>query len=236
MPKASRSRLPAGQGNGIPPYATQLLIILLLLLAGFLLQASGVFDVRKLLAVARVYAGQDWLPVALIVVQVLLYTFALPGSMLLWVAAPLYPPLWAAVLLVTGGTAGGISAWWFSHRLGEEWAERGGHGRVYRLVREHNHFLTLFALRVFPGFPHSLINYASGILHSRLSHFIPATILGMFIKYYLYAVVIHQAATAATVDDLLTFRVYGPLLGLSLLALTGVWIRHKLDTRANTAN
>lgn len=235
MSKVSPTRVPVAGAGGIPSYLLQPLIIILLLLAGFLLHIFGVIDTRKLLAAARIYAGQDWLPLVLIAVQVVLYTFALPGSTLLWVAAPLYPPLGASILLTTGGTLGGVSAWWFSRQLGEEWAEHGGHGRVYRLLREHNHFLTLFALRVFPGFPHSLINYAAGILRSRLAHFVPATILAMFVKYYLYAVVIHQAASAATVEDLLSFPVYGPLLGLSLLALAGVWVRHKIDIRANPA-
>jgi uncharacterized membrane protein YdjX (TVP38/TMEM64 family) len=236
MARASQSQVPAAGGGGFPSYAIQPLIIIVLLLAGFLLHISGLIDTHKFLAVARIYAGQSWLPPVLILVQVVLYTFALPGSTLLWVVAPLYPPLWASMLLTIGGTLGGASAWWFSHRLGEEWAEHGGHGRVYRLLREHNHFLTLFALRVFPGFPHSLINYAAGILRSRLTHFVPATILAMVVKSYLYAVVIHHAATAATVEDLLTFPVYGPLLGLSLLALAGVWIRHKLDSRENPAH
>ncbi|MEJ2108231.1 MAG: hypothetical protein P8X48_13060, partial [Acidiferrobacteraceae bacterium] len=75
------------------------LIVVLLLAAGFLVHVSGLLDAREALNWARGYAGSWFLVLALIGLQVILYMFALPGSFVLWVAAPLYPPAIAALVL-----------------------------------------------------------------------------------------------------------------------------------------
>ena len=79
-----------------------------------------------------------------------------------------------------------------------------------------------------PGFPHGITSYSSGILKIRLSHYIPAAALGMGIKYYIYSVAIYNAARAASINDLLDSSVYGPLILLAVLSLTGVFIQYRL--------
>ena len=215
----------------IKRYRKKLLIVTLLISVGILLEFYGLLDAEKMLQIARGYSDQWWLVVVLILLQAILFTFALAGSFFLWIAAPLYPPAMATFILVAGGTLGGIGAYWFSKRLTVEWVEKIEKSHAYKLLHKQDNFFALFALRVFPAFPHSLVNYSSGILKVKLSHFIAAAILGIGIKSYIYAEVIYSATTSASLDELMNVSTYGPLVLLSALTLVGVFIKYKLTRK-----
>ena len=210
-------------------YKKEIIIVAVLITAGILLELAGLLDAEKMLGIARQYSDQWWLVLVLILLQAVLFTFALAGSFFLWIAAPLYPPLLSTFILAAGATLGGISAYLFSRRLTDDWIVKIENSHAYRLLHKQDNFFALFALRVFPAFPHSLVNYSSGILKVKLSHFISAAILGISIKSYIYARVIYNASTSASVDDLLNVSTYGPLVLLSALTLAGVFIRYKLE-------
>ncbi|MBN4063310.1 VTT domain-containing protein [Cardiobacterium sp. AH-315-I02] len=212
-------------------YIKKLLIIALLITVGITLEVTGLLDTKTILAVAREYSQHWWLVLVLILLQAVLFTFALAGSLFLWVAAPLYPPPMATFILAAGGTLGGISAYFFSRRLADDWVLRIEKSHTYRLLHKHDNFFTLFALRVFPAFPHALVNYSSGILNVKLSHFIAAAILGISIKSYIYSDVIYNATTSASFDDLLELSTYGPLILLSAITILGVVINFKLSRK-----
>ena len=210
----------------------KLVLIGLLIGLGMLLEIAGWLDARALLEVARGYAQHWWLALILVAAQAVLFTFALAGSLFLWVAAPLYPPALATLILTAGGTLGGIGAYLFSRYLTQEWLARLHRSRAYRLLRRHDNFFALFALRVFPGFPHSLVNYSAGVLKARLSHFVAAAILGIGIKSYIYARVIDDAARRLSFDVLLDPRVIAPLVLLSAGSLALVlWQARRRDDR-----
>ncbi len=217
----------------IPGYIKKLFIVALLIITGILLEVAGLLDAENMLGIAREYVDRWWLVLILILLQMILFTFALAGSFFLWIVAPLYPPAMATFILAAGGTLGGVTAYLFSKRLTDEWIEKIEKSRTYKLLHKQNNFFTLFALRVFPGFPHSLVNYSSGILNVKLSHFIPAAILGVSIKSYMYSRVIYNASTSASFEDLLDISIYGPLVSLSVFILIGVFIKYKLSTQAN---
>ncbi|MDH5389215.1 MAG: VTT domain-containing protein [Gammaproteobacteria bacterium] len=215
----------------IKRYAKKLFIVSLLITAGILLEFYGLLDAEKMLNYARGYSDQWWLIVVLILLQAVLFTFALAGSFFLWIAAPLYPPAMATFILAAGGTLGGIGAYYFSQRLTDEWIERIENSHAYKLLHKQDNFFALFALRVFPAFPHSLVNYSSGILKVKLSHFISAAFLGIGIKSYIYAEVIYSAATTASLDALMNISTYGPLVLLSVLTLIGVFIKYRMTRK-----
>jgi uncharacterized membrane protein YdjX (TVP38/TMEM64 family) len=212
-------------------YIKKLLVVTLLITTGILLEVAGLLDAEKMLNIAREYSDSWWLVLVLILLQTILFTFALAGSFFLWVAAPLYPPAMATFILAAGGTLGGITAYLFSKRLTNEWIERIENSHTYKLLHKQDNFFTLFALRVFPAFPHSFVNYSSGILNVKLSHFIPAAILGISIKSYIYSNVIYNATTSASIDDLLDISTYGPLILLSAITFIGVFIKYKLASK-----
>lgn len=212
----------------IQRYTKKLLIIALLITTGLVLELAGLIEPEKLLAIAREYSDSWWLVIVLILLQIIMFSFALAGSIFLWIVAPLYPPVMATFILATGATLGGVGAYLFSKNLTQEWVERIENSHVYKLLHKQGNFVTLFALRVFPAFPHALVNYSSGILNIQLSHFIPATILGISIKSYIYSKIIYNATTAASLDELLDIYTFGPLILLSVIALIGVFIKYKL--------
>ena len=215
----------------IKRYAKKLFIVAALITAGILMEFYGLLDAEKMLGIARGYSDQWWLVVVLILLQAVLFTFALAGSFFLWVAAPLYPPAMASFILAAGATLGGIGAYWFSQRLTDEWIEKIENSHAYKLLHNQDNFFALFALRIFPAFPHSLVNYSSGILKVKLSHFIAAAFLGVGIKSYIYADVIYNAATNASLDQLMKPSTYGPLVLLSALTLVGVFIKYKMENK-----
>ena len=213
----------------INSHIKKLLIVTLLITVGILLEVAGLLDAQKMLTIAREYSEHWWLVLVLILLQTIMFTFALAGSFFLWIAAPLYPPAMATFILAAGGTLGGITAYFFSKRLTDDWVVKIEKSHAYKLLHKQDNFFTLFALRVFPAFPHSLVNYSSGILNVKLSHFIPAAILGISIKSYIYSNVIYNATTSESLDTLLEFSTYGPLIILSAITLMGVFIKYKLS-------
>ena len=208
------------------PYL-KLTLIGLLFVAGVTLELTGFVDVTGMLAIAREYGQHWWLIVLLILLQTLLFSFALAGSVLLWIVAPLYPPAMAAFILTIGATLGGLGAYFLSRYLSLEWRQKIENTHGYRLMHSQDNFYTLFALRVFPAFPHAIINYSAGLLTARLSHFVIAALLGISIKSYLYARVIYSASSELTFDLLLDFGVIGPLLLLSLASALAVYFNYR---------
>jgi uncharacterized membrane protein YdjX (TVP38/TMEM64 family) len=209
----------------------KLVILGALIATGIALQLAGFLNPQDIVPVARQYADHWWLMLILVLVQVVLFTFALAGSVILWAAATLYPPIVATTILALGATLGGISAYFFSARLTEDWVQRVQHSRIYKILRQEDNFFTLFAMRVMPAFPHALVNYSSGMLRIRLAFFVPAAFLGISIKSYIYAQIIYNATSTAALRQLLDISVYGPLVLLSVVTMIGVLIRNKWSHR-----
>ncbi|WP_126454507.1 TVP38/TMEM64 family protein [Sulfuriflexus mobilis] len=210
-------------------HRNKLVVLIVLIAAGITLQVFDLFNPQELISIGRDYADQWWLIAVIILLQVLLFTFALAGSQFLWVAATLYPPLTATFILAAGATLGGLSAYLFSAKLTEDWSARVQGSRVYRLLEKQDQFFTLLAMRIMPAFPHSLINYSSGILRIKWHYFIPATIIGIGAKSYVYAKVIYNATSADALTELLKFSTYGPPLLISAFIITGLIIKYRLD-------
>lgn len=210
-------------------YINKILILLLLVAAGIAMQVFDLLDPHELIRIGREYADQWWFVAVIILLQILLFTFALAGSLFLWVAATLFPPAMATFILAAGATLGGLSAYLFSAKLTEEWSDKVEASHVYRLLEKQDKFFTLLAMRIMPAFPHALINYSSGMLRIKWRYFIPTTIIGISIKSYAYAQVIYNASTSTSLTDLLDFSTYGPLLLISVFIITGLLIKYRLD-------
>ena len=211
---------------------TKLIVIGLLVTLGIGLELSGLLKSADILETARGYSEHWWLMLIIVLVQAVMFTFALAGSLFLWIAAPLYPPLIATLLLTLGSTLGGLGAYFFSRYLTHDLKKRIEASRAYRILHGNNEFLALFAMRVLPGFPHSVVNYSAGLLRARLVSFVSAAILGIAIKTYIYARVIYGASNAMSVDMLFDISIYGPLILLALLAVAGIFVSNKLSARA----
>jgi len=202
-------------------------LIALLFLAVAYLNHIGVLNMNTLLAEVRANSDSAWLILVLILVQIILYTFALGGSYALWLVAPVYTPVNATAILAIGGTLGAISAYYFSRKISDKWVQRIENSRTYQLLHEHNHFFTVFSMRVLPGFPHGLINYSAGILKCPPMHFVASSLAGFTIKFYLYSDIVYHATDAIAHKKSFDIAALSPLIILSVLSLIGVYIRHR---------
>jgi uncharacterized membrane protein YdjX (TVP38/TMEM64 family) len=213
----------------LPHYKLVILIILIAL--GIFLQLGGVIDYQQLISLARKYADHWWLPVLLVMIQTIMFTFATAGSSMVWATAVLFPPLTSTLIITTGTTLGAVSAYMFSKHLSEEWTNKVKDSKIYRLLQKEGGFLTMLSLRLMPGFPHSVINYSAGILQIRLLGFIPAAIIGTAVKTFIYSVLIYNATSPGKLTGSIDISTVWPLLALSLLILTAVFVKHLLKNK-----
>lgn len=173
--------------------------------------------------------GTVWWFLLLVMIGVaLLFTFGLPGSFGLWLMAPFNPPMLTTLLMVIASTVGALGAYRFAGHLGQDWKPSGASGKVVGVLEKRGDMLTLTAMRMLPGFPHSIINFASGVLHLPLGAFISATLLGLTIKWGIYASAIHGIADAVEGDEAITLGTVLPLFVLVGLTLLGAWAKRRL--------
>lgn len=200
--------------------------LLFLVIAGLILQYIDVLEWRQVLEWAREYIQHWWLVPVLVGLQVVFFMFALPGSMFLWVATLLYPPVSATIILVAGSSIGGLAAYMFSRTLAIPWKKRIQQNQVFHTLKDKGDFITLLALRIMPGFPQSVINYSSGILHIPVGPFLTTAIIGLTCKTYLYAHVISMAVEVEDPTELIGLDTLWPLIMLSTLFLLAGLFQH----------
>lgn len=209
----------------------KLAILISLIALGSILHLSGSIDSEQLIVLARQYSDHWWLGVLLVVIQTVLFTFAMAGSSMIWITAALFTPLTSTAIITAGTALGAISAYLFSERLSEDWTQKIKNTRVYKLLQKEGNFFTLLALRMMPGFPQSVINYSSGVLKIKFISFIPAAVFGTAIKIYVYSVLIYNATTPGTLAGSIGVSAIWPLLLLSLLILAAVFVKHCLENK-----
>lgn len=153
----------------------------------------------------------------------------LPGSIGLWLIAPFYPPLIATLMLTLSSVTGAWGAYQLAARAGDRWYPKGLTLKVMQSLEARSDLLTQCALRILPGFPHSVINFAAGLLRIPLGCYLAAAALGLSIKWAVYASAINGALEAIEEDDALQFEVILPLLALAVLLLLGGWYRRRIE-------
>ncbi len=215
--RISRARL----GRGV-------LVLLITLGIGL---ALWVGDPVRLLAWGEAVAGGPWVTAGLVLVMALMLAFALPGTLMVWLIAPFHPPLVAVGLLLIGSTTGAWGAYRVASRLARADPARERGGWLTDFLRRHSHPATQAALRVFPGFPHSMVNYAGGALGLPLGPFLLAAVLGLAVKWGVYATAIHGATDAIATGEALQPQTLLPLFALAVLLLAGSALRYWIQRR-----
>lgn len=204
------------------------LLLGLLILAGLVLASWHTRELAQFIDWGERIADLPVAIVAAVLLMAVLFTFALPGSLMLWVIAPFHSPLVSVTMLVIGSVAGAFGAHRFSHRVGKRWSPGKNAERMVALLGKRSDLLTQTALRVFPGFPHSFVNYAGGVLELPLGPFLLAALLGLTVKWTVYATAIHGAVEAIETGDALQLGTVLPLFVLAGLLLLGALVRRRL--------
>ncbi|GMV44894.1 MAG: hypothetical protein AMXMBFR66_02920 [Pseudomonadota bacterium] len=196
-----------------------LAVLAVLVASGLAAQFFELVDARAALDWARGQAAHWWFGPALVLLQVLLFTFGLPGSAVLWLAAPLFAPNAATAILTAGGCGGALAAYAFARQLTGAALARLQASRGFRLMQREGGFPLLCALRLAPGFPHSVLNYAAGTLRLPLAPFLASAAIGFAAKAWLYSHAIDAALAAGRPADLLAARTWWPLVAAAVVAL-----------------
>ena len=205
----------------------KLLLLPGLLLAGIIAQQKGYIDLASNLEGVEAFAQTWWALLAVVLIQTTLYLFAFPGSLLVWSLGVLYQPWVATLLVVIGGLSGSLAAYFFASGVSASWTARFARSKAYRLLQQNSGFLQLFALRCMPGFPHSFLNYSSGILKINLFAFVSSTVLGFALKGYIYCSAIYYAFHIEDTDQAISITTLLPLVLLVLLSLVGILIKKR---------
>ncbi|WP_229358922.1 TVP38/TMEM64 family protein [Halomonas salipaludis] len=168
---------------------------------------------------------------AVMAVMAVTLAVGLPGSIGLWLIAPFHPPWVATLMLIVGSVGGALGAYWLAATFRQRYTPKGLTRRIMYVMSRRSDALTQCAFRVLPGFPHSVINYAAGLLHLPLRTFVIAAVIGLGIKWAVYASAIHGALEAVETGDALSIDVILPLLALALLLLLGAGVRRAVERR-----
>jgi uncharacterized membrane protein YdjX (TVP38/TMEM64 family) len=212
-----------------------LLLLLTLVLTGLLLAWWHARDLAVLLAWGNRIADHPAAMVAVVVLMAVLFALALPGSLVFWLIAPFHPPLVSVLMLVAGSVVGSWGAHSLSRRLGKRWSPGRKAERMVALLSHRSDILTQSALRVLPGFPHSFVNYAGGVLALPRGTFLLAALLGLTIKWGVYAMAVYGAVEAIESGDGLQLVTLWPLFALAALLLLGGAARRWMERRSGGA-
>lgn len=211
------------------------LLLLAIVVAGLLVARWADPELAVLLEWGHALADRPWALVGVVIGMAVLFTFALPGSTGLWLIAPFHPPLLAVALLLAGSLPGALGAYGLSRRLGGRWTPGSRADRMVQLLSHRGDWLTQCALRTLPGFPHSFVNYAAGVLSLPVGPFLLAAAVGLTIKWGVYAYAIRGAVEALEAGEALRPQTVLPLFLLAVLLLLGALARRWLepDTKAD---
>lgn len=144
-------------------------------------------------------------PALFVLVYVVFTLILVPGSALTIAGGLLFGPLLGGALAVVGGAIGATLAFLLGRRLGRGYVEQIAGARLSALDRwlGYHGVLAIAVVRIVPGVPYSLLNYAAGVTGLRTSHYIVGSALGLIPGGFAYA------AFGGTLDDPLSLEFVG---------------------------
>ena len=122
-----------------------------------------------------------WAPFGYIVIFALGTVLFLPGAIFGLAGGMFFGPLWGTILNLAGATLGATAAFLAARYLAAGWVRRKAGGRLERLIAgvEAEGWRFVAFVRLVPLVPFNLLNYALGLTHIPLTHYILASIVCM---------------------------------------------------------
>jgi uncharacterized membrane protein YdjX (TVP38/TMEM64 family) len=220
-----------GAGGGKSILNRKQLILLLVIVTGFVLDYTNIVDLWQIFEQIEKYSDYWWVWTLVLGTKIVFYALAMPGSSLIWIAAILYKPFQATLIIVCGGTLGGYLGYVFSKRISQKDKSEKKDSVFFGFLQKNSNFMALCAARMIPGFPHSVINYGSGILGVPWSRFVLSTFVGFTVKGFIYASAIHEAVEISGISELGKLKTLWPLLILASLMAIGHVFQRVLTSR-----
>lgn len=114
--------------------------------------------------------------------------FALPASVFVIAAGVIWGWKLGAAYAIAGGLLGAIAAYFVGGFLGEGLLEKfGSVGRAVRRQVESAGFTSMLIVRLIPGPPFAVWNYAAGLARMRFRDYALATFLGIIPSHIVFA-------------------------------------------------
>lgn len=211
----------------------RLALLGLLFVAGIAFALAEPVDRQGVLAWGEALAQSPWTATMLVLVQVLMLAFGLPGTLVVWLVAPFYPPLTATLLMLAGSVIGAAAAYPIAGFLGASIHSRLEHHRTFQVLAARGDFFTQAALRALPGFPHAIINFSAGLLRLPWRGFLLAAVCGLAVKWAVYCWSIHALFQAGRGSEGPGGEMLLWLLAATVLFGTGGWLSARLKARAD---
>ena len=173
-------------------------------------------------------------PIVFVVLYAVLSLALVPGSVLTIAAGVLFGPFLGTALAVVGGAVGATGAFLMGRRLGRLQVERLAGRRVRALDRwlGMHGVATIAVVRIVPGVPYSLLNYAAGVTGISTRDYVYGSAIGLVPGAFVYA------AFGSTIDDPLSPAFGAALAGIALFLAAGTvaerWLRAR-DARPQPA-
>ena len=171
---------------------TVLKLAMLLLLAGGV-AALYFSPLRSYLTKAHLHEEIVWLrglwygPIVLIALYAVGCVFALPASIFVLAAGVIWGWKLGAVYAITGGMLGAIASYFVGGFLGEGLLEKfGSAGRAVRRQVETAGFTSMLIVRLIPGPPFAVWNYAAGVAKMRFRDYFWATLIGVIPSHMVF--------------------------------------------------
>jgi phospholipase D1/2 len=160
------------------------LAVLALLVAGvaalYFSPARAYLTKEHLLDLITWLRGLWYGPIVLIALYAAGCVFAIPASVFVIAAGVIWGWKLGAVYAITGGMLGAIASYFVGGFLGEGLLEKfGSAGRAVRRQVENAGFTSMLIVRLIPGPPFAVWNYAAGIARMRFRDYFWATLIGV---------------------------------------------------------
>lgn len=205
----------------------RMLTLIFMLAIGTWLAVTDPVDRDRLVIIGDWLSAHPEALLALLLLQVVMFALALPGTLLVWVVAPFMDFFPAVTFMVLGSVLGALAAWWVAGWLGAAARSQVVGHPVYKLLTDASDPVTQTALRVLPGFPHSVVNYAGGVLALPLPGFLTAALLGLTLKWLLYVGAIQALIEAGEEGGGPDAVALLPLLLFAMFLIGGRWLHRR---------
>jgi uncharacterized membrane protein YdjX (TVP38/TMEM64 family) len=127
-------------------------------------------------------------PIVLIAGYAVGCMFALPASIFVISAGVIWGWKLGSLYAIAGGLLGAIAAYFVALFLGEGLLDRfGSVGRAVRKQVEHSGFTKMLIVRLIPGPPFAIWNFAAGVARMRFRDYALATFLGLIPSHIIFA-------------------------------------------------